>query len=213
MSRPCKLLIFNKPFQVLSQFTDPAGRSTLADYLTLPGFYPAGRLDYDSEGLLLLTDDGQFQQRISNPRFKLAKTYLVQVEGLATRDQTDRLIQGITLNDGPARALSARLVDKPKVWDRSPPIRKRKQLPTSWLEIVIDEGRNRQIRRMTAHVGLPTLRLIRTQVGHWRLDELAPGEYRQESAMIDTPTPRKKHNSRHKRSTTRSTRRKDPARR
>jgi len=173
------LILFNKPFRVLSQFRDRQGRATLGDYITQPGVYPAGRLDYDSEGLMLLTDDGQLQARISQPRAKLPKTYRTQVEGTPSDAQLARLVAGVELRDGPARAVSARRIPAPDdLWDRDPPIRYRANIPDSWIEVVIDEGRNRQVRRMTAAVGLPTLRLIRYAVGQWTLEGLAPGEWR-----------------------------------
>ena len=173
------LIFLNKPFQVLSQFTDPDGRATLADFISTPNVYPAGRLDYDSEGLMLLTDDGRLQARISQPRSQFAKVYWAQVEGIADKTHVENLLKGCQLKDGPARALSATLIDEPAaLWPRQPPIRDRKSIPTSWIEIAIDEGRNRQVRRMTAYVGLPTLRLIRYSVGAWTLDDLKPGESR-----------------------------------
>ena len=173
------LILFNKPFRVLSQFRDTEGRATLGDYVDVPGVYPAGRLDYDSEGLILLTDEGRLQARISQPKSRTPKTYLAQVEGAPTQEQLARLIRGVKLKDGMAKALSARQVDEPAwLWDRDPPIRYRASIPDSWLEIVLTEGRNRQVRRMTAAVGLPTLRLIRYSVGNWTLDGLAPGEWR-----------------------------------
>jgi len=171
--------MLNKPFQVLSQFTDGEGRSTLTEFVRVKNVYPAGRLDYDSEGLLLLTDDGQLQQQISNPRAKMAKTYWAQVEGLACDSDLQPLRQGITLNDGRCQGAQAQLIDAPAVWDREPPIRVRQHAPTSWIELTIREGRNRQVRRMTAAIGFPTLRLIRVRIGDWSLAELAPGEYRQ----------------------------------
>jgi len=173
------LILFNKPFRVLSQFSDAEGRSTLRDFIDAPGFYPAGRLDYDSEGLLLLSDDGSLQQRISNPRFKLWKTYLVQVEGRPDRAALEALAGGLQLNDGPTRPARVRAVEAPDwLWVREPPIRERRDQPTSWLELSIREGRNRQVRRMTAAVGLPTLRLLRTRIGDWELAGLAPGAFR-----------------------------------
>ena len=172
-----KLIIFNKPFQVLSQFTDNSGKKTLADYINVKAVYPAGRLDFDSEGLLLLTDDGLLQAKISDPKYKLSKTYWVQVEGNASQAQCDELLAGVSLKDGMATALSCKLIPEPVLWDRVPPIRVRKLIPDSWMEIVINEGRNRQVRRMTAAVNLPTLRLVRAKVGDWTLDRLNPGEY------------------------------------
>ncbi|MFK8080255.1 MAG: pseudouridine synthase [Granulosicoccus sp.] len=174
-----ELLLFNKPFDVLSQFTDADKRTTLGNYLSAPGYYPAGRLDRDSEGLLLLTNNGALQHRISNPRFKLHKIYLVQVDGEIDDNAMADLGNGITLKDGPARALSARRVQCPgTLWPRDPPVRFRKNIPTSWLEIKLDEGRNRQVRRMTAAVGFPTLRLIRTSIGSISVWPIKQGEYR-----------------------------------
>lgn len=171
------LILLNKPFRVLSQFRDADGRPTLADYVDTRGVYPAGRLDFDSEGLLLLTDDGRLQARISQPRSKMPKTYRAQVEGTPAAEQLEQLCRGVRLKDGPARALSARVIDEPGgLWAREPPIRYRASVPDSWLEITIDEGRNRQVRRMTAAVGLPTLRLLRVSVGPWSLGDLQPGE-------------------------------------
>ena len=174
------LILFNKPFRVLSQFRDADGRATLGDYVDVPDVYPAGRLDYDSEGLILLTDDGKLQARISQPKARTRKTYLAQVEGAPTQEQLARLIRGVKLKDGVARAVSARQIDEPAwLWDRDPPIRYRASIPDSWLEIVLTEGRNRQVRRMTAAVGLPTLRLVRYSVGDWTVDGLAPGEWKE----------------------------------
>ncbi len=173
------LILLNKPYRVLSQFRNPDGRATLADFVDVPGVYPAGRLDYDSEGLLLMTDDGRLQARISNPKSRTPKIYWAQVEGVPTPAQCRQLERGVDLRDGPARAVSARLIDEPAaLWPRDPPIRYRRNVPDSWLEITLTEGRNRQVRRMTAAVGLPTLRLIRYAVGDWTVDGLAPGEWR-----------------------------------
>jgi 23S rRNA pseudouridine2457 synthase len=173
------LLLFNKPYDVLSQFTDEgSGRKTLADFITVPGVYPAGRLDRDSEGLLLLTDDGRLQARIADPRFKTEKTYLVQVEGEPDAAQLDALRRGVTLKDGPTLPAEAERIDPPALWLRDPPIRVRKSIPDTWLSLTIREGRNRQVRRMTAAVGLPTLRLVRWRIGAWSLDDLAPGTWR-----------------------------------
>ena len=176
------LILFNKPMNVLSQFTDKgmAGsmRATLSDYIDRPGVYPAGRLDRDSEGLLLLTDDGRLQARIADPRFKLPKTYLVQVEGDAEEAALAALRQGVMLNDGMTRPAQAERIDPPALWPRDPPVRFRKSVPDCWLRLTISEGRNRQVRRMTAAVGHPTLRLVRWAVGDWTLDGLAPGEWR-----------------------------------
>ena len=177
-----RLILLNKPFRVLCQFTDGAGRATLADFLHVPGVYAAGRLDYDSEGLLLLTDDGALQARIADPKHELAKTYWVQVEGAATREALAALRRGVPLKDGMTRPAHAEQIEPPAVWERTSPIRFRKHLPTSWLAITLHEGRNRQLRRMTAAVGLPTLRLIRARIGNWELGDLQPGEWREEPA-------------------------------
>jgi 23S rRNA pseudouridine2457 synthase len=177
-----RCLLFNKPFLVLSRFTDPGGRSTLADFVGVPGVYAAGRLDFDSEGLMVLTDDGALQKRISDPRAKLEKTYWAQVEGAPDEPAVARLRHGVRLNDGPARAAAARVIGEPRdLWLREPPIRFRERVPTHWLEIRLTEGRNRQVRRMTAAVGLPTLRLIRSAIGPWTVDGLRPGEWREVS--------------------------------
>lgn len=176
-----RLVLFNKPYGVLSQFTDratAAKRPTLADYIDMPGVYPAGRLDHDSEGLLLLCDDGRLQARIADPRFKLAKTYLVQVEGVPDDAALDRLRQGVVLNDGPTLPAGAEAIAAPALWPRDPPIRVRRTVPDSWIALTIREGRNRQVRRMTAAVGHPTLRLIRQRIGDWSIDALQPGEWR-----------------------------------
>lgn len=172
-----KIILLNKPFQVLSQFTDSEGRATLADYLSAPGFRVAGRLDYDSEGLLLLTDDGRLQQQIANPRHKQVKTYLVQVEGNITDQALGQLSSGLQLKDGPTLPARAKRVAPPQLWPRVPPVRERKSVADSWLELSIREGRNRQVRRMTAAVGFPTLRLVRVAIGQWRLEDLQPGQY------------------------------------
>ncbi len=174
------LLLFNKPYGVLSQFSDGPTRPGLAQMIDRPGVYPAGRLDADTEGLLLLTDDGRLQARISHPRHKLHKTYLVQVEGRIGPEHLEQLVRGVALRDGPARAVAAREVAPPVwLWPRDPPIRHRLSVPDSWIELVLDEGRNRQVRRMTAAVGLPTLRLLRTGIGPWTLEPLRPGECRE----------------------------------
>lgn len=175
-----KLLLFNKPYGVLSQFTDADGHPGLSSYIPFKGVYPAGRLDRDSEGLLLLTDDGRLQAQISSPKFKLPKTYWVQVEGIPTEEQLEKLQKGVLLKDGITKPAQAKPLQMPNLWSRNPPVRFRKTVPTSWLELIITEGRNRQVRRMTAAVGLPTLRLVRVQIGEWRLDGLTPGEYRLE---------------------------------
>ncbi|SEI06405.1 pseudouridine synthase [Stutzerimonas xanthomarina] len=179
-----RLLLLNKPFDVLTQFNDADGRATLKDFVPVPGVYPAGRLDRDSEGLLLLTNDGQLQARIADPKHKLAKTYWVQVEGEVSTEQLQRLREGVELNDGMTLPAEARSLDEPQLWPRTPPVRFRKSVPTSWLELVIREGRNRQVRRMTAAVGLPTLRLVRVRIGPWSLDGLQPGEWREVPARL-----------------------------
>lgn len=171
-----RILLFNKPFGVLSQFTAEPQQRTLAEYIAHKGFYAAGRLDKDSEGLLLLTDDGKLQQKISNPKYGKFKTYLAQVEGEIDSEAVQSLQTGVRLKDGPTLPAKARRIETPKVWERDPPIRVRKQIPTSWIELAIAEGRNRQVRRMTAAVGFPTLRLIRIQIDHWELGALQPGE-------------------------------------
>ena len=174
-----RLILLNKPFGVLSQFTGGKDgvNDTLAHLVEVPGVYPAGRLDKDSEGLLLLTDDGALQSRIAEPRYKLPKTYLVQVEGEASDDALARLAQGVQLKDGMTRPARVRRIDPPPVWDRNPPVRFRKSVPDSWIALEITEGRNRQVRRMTAAVGLPTLRLIRWRIGDWSVEGIAPGEW------------------------------------
>jgi 23S rRNA pseudouridine2457 synthase len=182
-----RLLLFNKPFNVLCQFTPEGDKQTLADYINVPRVYPAGRLDYDSEGLVLLTDDGKLQHRISDPQYKLPKTYLVQVERLPDETSLQSLRTGVLLNDGMTRPAQAELTEEPQLWERVPPIRIRKTVPTAWLRLVIHEGRNRQVRRMTAAVGHPTLRLVRVQIGDWKLEDLAPGAWREaEAAMRST---------------------------
>lgn len=173
-----RLLMLNKPFDVLAQFSDGQGRSTLKDYVNVPDVYPAGRLDRDSEGLLLLTNDGRLQVRISDPRHKLPKTYWVQVEGEPTEEQLSLLQGSLMLKDGPTLPAIAKLIEEPSLWPRNPPVRFRKTVPTAWIELTIREGRNRQVRRMTAAVGLPTLRLVRVRIGRWSLDRLPPGKWR-----------------------------------
>ncbi|WP_405244035.1 pseudouridine synthase [Lentisalinibacter salinarum] len=175
-----RLVLLNKPYQVLSAFTDSHGRDTLAAYVGIPQVYPAGRLDYDSEGLLALTDDGRLQAAIADPRHKLPKTYYAQVEGLVAAEALARLRGGVDIRGHKARALEASAVDEPEwLWPRDPPIRYRQSVPDSWLRITLDEGRNRQVRRMGAAVGLPVLRLIRTRIGPWEVHGLQPGEYRE----------------------------------
>ena len=179
------LVIFNKPFRVLSQFTDKDNRRTLSDFISIKGVYPCGRLDYDSEGLLVLTDSGRLQSKISNPKFKLPKTYWVQVEGNVSLEHCEMLTNGVMLKDGPAKADSCKILPKPSLWDRHPPIRIRKSVPDTWLELVISEGRNRQVRRMTAAINLPTLRLVRVAIGGWKVGNLQPGESRSEKIIYD----------------------------
>jgi 23S rRNA pseudouridine2457 synthase len=195
-----KIILFNKPFNVLSQFTDKEGRSTLADFIENNNAYPAGRLDYDSEGLLLLTDDGAVQHQISHPSAKSIKTYWAQVEGQVNEADLEPLIRGIRLNDGPCRPAKAKVIDQPELWPRIPPIRVRAKIPTTWLQISISEGRNRQVRRMTAAIGYPTLRLIRASIGNWSLGQLQPGESKQQT--IHSPannSQRQKHSTRPRR--------------
>lgn len=178
-----RLILFNKPYNVLSQFTDAgtgSARATLSDHIDIPGVYPAGRLDLDSEGLLLLTDDGRLQARIADPRFKLPKTYLVQVEGDPADADLEPLRRGVRLKDGMTRPAKVERIAAPDLWPRDPPVRFRKTVPDCWLRLTITEGRNRQVRRMTAAVGYPTLRLVRWSIGDWTLDGLQPGEWREE---------------------------------
>lgn len=176
-----RLILFNKPFGMLPQFTDRgtvSPRPTLSDYIDLPGIYPAGRLDLDSEGLLLLTDDGRLQARIADPRFKTPKTYLVQVEGDAQEASLAPLRRSVQLKDGPTLPAEVERIAPPPLWLRDPPVRFRKTVPEGWLRLTLREGRNRQVRRMTAAVGHPTLRLVRWRIGDWTLDGLRPGEWR-----------------------------------
>ena len=178
-----RLILFNKPFGVLCQFSDDgSGKPKLAQYIKVPAVYPAGRLDTDSEGLLLLTDDGKLQARIADPKFKLAKTYLVQVEGVPDAAALAALRHGVTLKDGKSRPAEADVIPAPELWPRLPPIRVRQSVPDSWIRLTIREGKNRQVRRMTAAVGFPTLRLVRWQIGEWSLDGLQPGEWREVDA-------------------------------
>lgn len=176
-----RLILFNKPYDVLCQFTDKGTqtpRTTLSDFIDVPGVYPAGRLDRDSEGLVLLTDDGRLQARIADPRFKLDKTYWVQIEGEPDAGSLEALRRGVKLNDGMTRPAGVERIDPPALWPRDPPVRFRKSVPDCWIALTLREGRNRQVRRMTAAVGHPTLRLVRWRVGEWSLDGLAPGEWR-----------------------------------
>lgn len=175
---PRKIVLFNKPFDVLTQFTDDANRKTLADFVDIKDVYAAGRLDKDSEGLLVLTNDGKLQHQLANPAKKTSKTYWVQVEGLPDDNALQKLRDGVELKDGLTRPAKANLIDAPAIWPRNPPIRERQSIPTSWLELSITEGKNRQVRRMTAAVGFPTLRLIRYSVGDWNLEGINNGEYK-----------------------------------
>ncbi|MBW2941499.1 rRNA large subunit pseudouridine synthase E [Zhongshania sp. CAU 1632] len=174
----CDIFLFNKPYQVMSQFTDSDGRANLSDYIRIPAIYPAGRLDYDSEGLMILTGDGELQHQISHPRHKLPKTYWVQVDGDINEEALKQLRAGVGLNDGPTLpAIADKIVEPASLWPRTPPVRFRANIPTSWISLTISEGRNRQVRRMTAAVGFPTLRLIRASIGNWNIEGLAPGEH------------------------------------
>jgi 23S rRNA pseudouridine2457 synthase len=177
-----RLILFNKPYGVLSQFTDRGSaeaRATLSDHITIPGVYPAGRLDRDSEGLLLLTDDGRLQARIAEPKFKMPKSYLVQVEGDINSRALYDLLKGVLLKDGMTLPAEAERIVDPQLWLRDPPVRFRKSVPDSWIKLTIREGRNRQVRRMTAAVGFPTLRLVRWSIGNWTVEGLAPGAWRE----------------------------------
>lgn len=172
-----RVVLFNKPWGVLTQFTDPAGRLTLADFIPIPGVHAAGRLDRDSEGLVVLTDDGGLQARLSNPLHRTSKTYWVQVEGTPSPEALQTLREGVELRDGVTRPARAEAIDPPELWQRDPPVRTRRLIPTHWLAITLTEGRNRQVRRMTAAVGHPTLRLVRYRVASWTIDGIEPGRY------------------------------------
>ncbi|MFM9269900.1 pseudouridine synthase [Halomonas elongata] len=186
-----RLYLFHKPYRTLSQFTDSEGRVTLAEYIDVPGIYPAGRLDHDSEGLLLLSDDGELIHRISHPKHKQPKTYWVQVEGQPNDDALAALRDGVELKDGRTRPARVRRLESVSLPDRQPPVDPRRHPVTQWLELIITEGRNRQVRRMTAHVGHPTLRLVRTAIGRWTLDGLAPGQWRCETLNAPRRKPRR----------------------
>ncbi|WP_434359697.1 23S rRNA pseudouridine(2457) synthase RluE [Parasalinivibrio latis] len=181
-----RVILFNKPFNTLTQFTGEPGDSTLADFIPVKGVYAAGRLDKDSEGLLVLTNDGILQARLTQPRSKAPKIYWVQVEGVPAEESLNKLRNGVELKDGMTLPAGVKVMTEPDIWPRNPPVRERKSVPTTWLEITLKEGRNRQVRRMTAHIGHPTLRLIRYQLSEWNVSGLAPGEWREVSA----PSPR-----------------------
>jgi len=184
-----QVLLLNKPYGVICQFREKPGQKTLADYIQQPGYYPAGRLDKDSEGLVILTNNGELQQRISHPKHKLSKVYLVQVEGQPTKEHLKSLSKGVELNDGRTKPAKITQIEPPDLWPRNPPIRHRNEITTSWLEITLNEGRNRQVRRMTAAIGHPTLRLVRVRIGHWSLDGLQPGQQRTKEVFLPNTKP------------------------
>jgi len=208
-----KLILFNKPYGVLSQFTDSQSRrQTLANYVQIPGVYAAGRLDQDSEGLLLLTDSGPLQHRIASPRNKMPKTYWVQVEGSIDQTAMDALSGGIELKDGMTRPCLVKAIEPPDLWPRVPPVRERQSVPTSWIEMTITEGKNRQVRRMTAAAGFPTLRLVRYQIGEWTINGLAPGDFREQTIHLPTPPPSSDGRGKNRRGTAARSNRPKPAR-
>lgn len=205
VNKSSKIILLNKPFNVLCQFSDNEGRATLADYIDTKGVYPAGRLDRDSEGLVLLTDDGKLQHRIAHPDHKLEKTYWVQVEGVINQESIGKLQGGLKLKDGDTKPAKVRKLEASQLaiqlWPRNPPIRQRANIPTSWLELIITEGRNRQVRRMTAAVGFPTLRLIRMAIGDWNIEGLDSGESRQLTVHLPSVNPKRSTGAPNKRST------------
>ncbi|MGH1371563.1 MAG: pseudouridine synthase [Cellvibrionaceae bacterium] len=209
------VILLNKPFQVLCQFQDADDRTTLKKYLpNHPGFYPAGRLDFDSEGLLLLTDDGPLQNYIASPKHKQPKTYWAQVEGTPSHQALQQFEQGLTLKDGPTKPAKCRAIaEPPNLWARLPPIRERQNIPTQWLEITLTEGKNRQVRRMTAAIGHPTLRLIRASIGPWSLGELQPGEHALETSKIEIPASARRNPNHNRRVASPSKRHHKPRRR
>ncbi len=203
-----QLILLNKPYGVLCQFSDTSNRPTLAEHISTANVYPAGRLDLDSEGLLLLTDNGPLAHRITDPKHKQPKTYWVQVEGIPDHQALLKLTSGLELNDGPTRPCKANLMLEPDLWPRNPPMRERSNIPTQWIEITITEGRNRQVRRMTAAIGHPTLRLVRASIGSWALGKLLPGQSQTQTVHLPTEPPKRGKNPRQK--PRRNTRKKSP---